>query len=93
MSAASAYNAARHMTQPGPVTPVIIREVPPKTPEVSVADVLMSSLGLVGVILVGALLFGLCAGGLFIAFRRWRERRNPDPDERAIRLDLSAPPR
>lgn len=80
------------MNQPGPVTPIIVREVPPKTPEVSVSDVLVNSLGLVGVILIGALLFGLCAGGLFIAYRRWRERHSDEPDEHAIRLDLSTPP-
>lgn len=81
------------MIQPDSVTPIIVREVPPKTPEVSVADVLTGSLGLVGVILLGALLCGLCAGGLFVAFRHWRDRRSVQTEERAIRLDLSAPPR
>ncbi len=80
------------MFQPDSVTPVIIRQVPPKTPEVSVADVLTGSLGLVGVILLGALVAGLCAGGVFIAIRRWRDRAGHG-DEQAIRLDLSAPPR
>ncbi|MEW5980854.1 MAG: hypothetical protein AB1806_00630 [Acidobacteriota bacterium] len=82
------------MLQPESVTPVIIREVPPKTPEVSVVDVLTGSLGLVGVIAVGAVLCGLIAGALYITVRRppWKWRLGQDEDQ-PIRLDLSAPPR
>lgn len=82
------------MFQPESLTPIIVREVPPKTPEVSVVDVLTGSLGLVGVIAVGAVLLGLVAGALFIAVKRvpwiWRPGRD---ENRAIRLDLTAPPR
>ena len=81
------------MFQPDAVTPVIIRDVPPRTPEVSVVDVLTGSIGLVGVILVSALVAGLFAGGLFIAYRRWLDRRLDRPDDGPTTLDLSSPPR
>ncbi len=81
------------MIDPGPITPVIIKVVPPATPEVGVVDVIMSSLGLTGVILIGSLLLGGLLGLFFIWISRRREARGDDGDPRAaIELKLNAPP-
>jgi len=73
-----------------PVTPVV--EIPGnQAEEVGVADVLIGSFGLVGVLMVLALLVGLAAGGGFIMYRRWRDRHEPDmPEDEHTRLDLSS---
>jgi hypothetical protein len=79
--------------QPGAVTPVIIKVIPQATPEVTVVDVIVDSLGLTGLILVGSLVVGGLLGMLFIwASRRRQERRQGDDRNAAIQLHLSAPP-
>ena len=60
------------MTLGQPFTPVIIKEVGAPTPQVGVADVLINSLGIVGLMLIGALLGGLVVGALFVLFKHWR---------------------
>lgn len=75
-----------------PVTPVIIRVVEQPSKEISVADILMGSVGITGMFLLGALLLGFVLGGLFILFRRWRESHDESaPGEDAFRL--TQPPR
>lgn len=71
-----------------PVTPVV--EIPKdQSKEVGVADVLIGSFGLVGVMIVLALIVGLGAGGGFILYRRWRDRHEPDlPEDQHTRLRL-----
>jgi hypothetical protein len=54
--------------------PVIVKEVGAFTREVGVADVVLQSLGLTGLILIGSLLLGLLLGALFI----WFKIRVPD---------------
>ena len=81
------------MIAPGPFTPVIIKVVPPATPEVSVVDILVDSLGLTGAILLGSLLLGSLLGALFIWISRRRVRGPLDSSTDAGRLDLSSPPR
>ena len=49
----------------------VIRE---PEPEMTVADVLIGSLGVAGALLVLALLLGLVAGALMVLWRRWRPR-------------------
>ncbi len=81
------------MIAPGPFTPVIIKVVPPATPEVTVVDILLDSLGLTGAIMIGSLLVGGLLGLVFIWLSRRRARRGTDDDrEAAIQLNLSAPP-
>jgi hypothetical protein len=76
-----------HLQQP--VTPVV--QIPAPTQEVGVADVLIGSFGLVGLLSVLALMFGLVAGGGFILYRRWRDARATDAeDDDHTRLGLSA---
>jgi hypothetical protein len=73
------------------VTPVV--ELPAATParEVGPADVLIGSIGLVGALVVLALMAGLLFGGLFILRRRAEERRDTVEPE-ATQLRLSEPP-
>jgi hypothetical protein len=77
-----------------PVTPVIIKVVSEPTPQVTVVDVLVDSLGLTGVIVLGSLLLGGLVGFLMIAYSRWKAARS---DEAATTdhtsLDLSSPSR
>lgn len=74
------------------VTPVV--ELPQSAParEVNPADVLLGSIGLVGVLVLLALLAGLTFGGLFILRRRAEARRADSGEPEAIQLKLSAPP-
>lgn len=73
-----------------PVTPVVQLPAAP-TAEVGVADVLIGSFGLVGVLCVLALVAGLLTGGAFIAYRRWQDKHQPDiPEDDHTRLRLSA---
>jgi hypothetical protein len=75
------------------VTPVV--ELPQGTPakEVGPADVLLGSIGLVGALVVLALLAGLAFGALFILRRKAEERSGAGSDEpEATQLRLSGPP-
>jgi hypothetical protein len=69
-------------------------ELPTSTParEVGPADVLIGSIGLVGVLAVLALAAGLLIGGLFILRRRAEARRDGADEPQATRLRLSEPP-
>lgn len=62
------------MFVPQQVTPVIVRVVHPPTKELSMADLILSGLGMTGLILLGSLLVGFAVGGLFI----WFKHRHPD---------------
>ena len=74
------------------VTPVV--ELPKGTParEVGPADVLLGSIGLVGALVLLAVLVGLIFGGLFILRRRAEARREDSGEPEAIQLKLSEPP-
>jgi len=74
------------------VTPVV--ELPAGAPakEVGPADVLIGSIGLVGALVVLALIAGLLFGGLFILRRRAAERRDSAGEPEATQLRLSEPP-
>lgn len=77
-----------------PLTPVIVRMVDQPTKEISVADILMGSLGITGIFLIGAALLGLVLGGLFILFRRWQASRDADnPADEAFQLTQPPKPR
>jgi hypothetical protein len=70
-----------------PITPVIIKVVEQPSKEISVADILMGSVGITGLFLLGAALLGFVLGGVFILFRRWRDSRDQSaPGEEAFRL-------
>lgn len=59
-----------------PITPVIVKVMDAPTKEISVADILMGSVGITGLFLLGAALFGFLLGGAFILYRRWRDNRD-----------------
>jgi hypothetical protein len=72
-----------------PVTPVV--QIPEATHDVGVADVLIGSFGLVGVLTALALLAGIAAGAAFILYRRWQDRHATDAaEDDHTRLRLSA---
>ena len=55
-----------------PTTPIIIQIPDGLTPETTVADVLLQSIGIFGVFVVSALMAGLVIGGIFIWLRHFR---------------------
>lgn len=75
-----------------PVTPVIVKVVSDPTPQVSVVDVLVDSLGLTGAIVAGSFVLGGVVGLLLIAYSRWQASR-PDGAGSTdhTSLDLSSP--
>ena len=78
------------MFQLQPITPTIVKIVPPPSREVGVLDVLVGALGLTGVIVLGSILLGVALGAIFIGYKKWREdRSDADSDSDRIRLKLS----
>jgi hypothetical protein len=73
--------------QPG--DPIVVRVIEEPVHETTVADVVLGALGLTGVLLLAALLFGLLLGFLMVARRRLRERRNVE-EEGTQRLGLGS---
>jgi uncharacterized protein YacL len=63
--------------------PIIVRVVEQPVHETTISDVIFGSLGLVGVLLVAALLLGLVLGGALITFKRLRRRDGLDPNDDA----------
>ncbi len=59
-----------------PFVPIIVKVVEAPTKEISVADILMGSVGITGLFLLGAALFGFALGGALILFKRWQARAN-----------------
>ena len=55
-----------------PTTPIIIQIPNELTPETTVADVLLQSIGIIGFFVVGALMTGLMIGGVFIWLKHCR---------------------
>jgi hypothetical protein len=75
-----------------PLTPIIVRMIQKPAKEISVADILMGSVGITGLFLIGAALLGLLLGGAFILFRRWQDGRDAGrPGDEAFQL--TQPPR
>jgi hypothetical protein len=69
--------------------PIIVRVVEQPVDETSIADVILGSLGLVGVMLFAALLFGAVLGGGLIWWKRLRNRDGIDPDHDAETLRVT----
>jgi hypothetical protein len=63
--------------------PIIVRVVEQPVHETTISDVILGSLGLVGVMLVAAAIFGLLLGGSLILIKRLRRRDGLDPDDDA----------
>lgn len=61
-----------------PSTPIVVRVVEEPLRGFGLGDVLLSAIGISGVIFLGALLLGLVLGGLFIWVQKLRSRGRPD---------------
>ena len=90
-SAAPQHPPAQPKFNPQQVTPVVQIQAPRPADEVGVADVLVGSIALIGIIIAAALVIGLVTGGIFIAIQRWRDKNAPDTpaEPSATRLNLS----
>jgi hypothetical protein len=71
-----------------PVQPVIVQVIDGPTPETTVADVLLGAVGLIGVLVISAVLLGLLMGGVLVAARVRRARRGLDRGFTRTRLGL-----
>ncbi|MPY87239.1 MAG: hypothetical protein GEU99_04895 [Luteitalea sp.] len=72
-----------------PVTPTLVREVPPVT-QTGVAEVLVGSVGLAGVLVLAALIGGALVGLVVVTVKRWRDRhRRRGPESEFVQLKLS----
>ena len=68
--------------------PVMVRVLQPTVEETSVADVLIGSIGLTGVLVLVAVLLGGLLGGTLIGIKKFRSRYNlePVPDSEAFKI-------
>jgi hypothetical protein len=76
--------------QPPPAgSPIIVRVVEQPVHETTISDVVLGSIGLVGVLLVAALLLGLILGGGLILFKRLAARDGLDARHEAETLRVT----
>lgn len=68
--------------------PIIVRVVEQPVHETTISDVIIGSLGLVGVLLVSALLLGLLLGGAMLLYKRLTARDGLDAsgDSQTLRV-------
>ena len=68
--------------------PVMVRVIRPTVEETSVADVLIGSIGLTGVLVLVAVVLGALLGGALIGIKKLRTRYNlePIPDSEAFKI-------
>jgi hypothetical protein len=71
-----------------PPDPIIVRVVQEPVKSTTIVDVLLGSLGLVGVLLLAALVLGAILGGMMIGIKLFRARYNlePVPDSESLRV-------
>ena len=69
--------------------PIIVRVVEEPVHETSISDVILGSLGLVGVLLVCALILGAVLGGGLVLYKRLRARDGLDPEDDAEKLRVT----
>ncbi len=74
------------------MTPIIVKMIDKPAKEISVADILMGSVGITGIFLIGAALLGFALGGAFIFFRRWQDSRAVDGTAGSA-FQLTQPPK
>ncbi len=63
------------MLQQNPIVVDVIKQ-PPITPEISYGSVLLSAVGVIGVVLLAGIVVGLIVGGTIV----WRKRRHEATD-------------
>ena len=69
--------------------PIIVRVVEQPVHETTIADVVLGSLGLVGVLLCAALLLGAMLGGGMVLYKRLTARDGIDPARDAENLRVT----
>ena len=69
--------------------PIIVRVVEEPVHETSISDVILGSLGLVGVLLVCALILGAVLGGGLVLYKRLTARDGLDPEDDAEKLRVT----
>jgi hypothetical protein len=69
-------------------TPIIVQVIEQPADETTVADILIGSLGLTGVLLLTAIVLGAILGGILIGVKKVRARYDmePVPDSEALRV-------
>ncbi len=72
------------------MTPIIVKMIDKPAKDISVADILMGSVGITGIFLIGAAILGIVLGGLFILYRRWQVSRE---DQVGDAFQLTQPPK
>jgi hypothetical protein len=75
-----------------PFVPIIVKVVEAPTKEINPADVLLGSLGITGLFLLGAALFGFALGGALILFKRRQAARDVGDQDGEV-FHLTRPPR
>ena len=69
--------------------PIIVRVIEEPIDETTISDVILGSLGLVGVLLLSALLLGLLLGGVLVLYKRLRAKDGLDADRDAETLRIT----
>ena len=69
--------------------PIIVRVVEEPVHETSISDVIVGSLGLVGVLLICALILGAVLGGGLVLYKRLTARDGLDPEDDAEKLRVT----
>lgn len=69
--------------------PIIVRVIEEPVHETSISDVILGSLGLVGVLLVCALILGAVLGGGLVLYKRLTARDGLDPEDDADKLRVT----
>jgi len=69
--------------------PIMVRVVEQPVKETTIADVIVGSLGLVGVLLLAALLLGAVLGGAMVFYKKLRARDGIDPEGDAETLRVT----
>ena len=73
-----------------PTNPIVVEVVkqPPITPEISYGSVLLSAVGVLGILLIGGILVGIAVGGMIIWRKKQKEATEP-VDHSHVKLRLS----
>jgi hypothetical protein len=71
--------------------PIVVEVVkqPPVAREITMADVVVGAFGLVGVVMVSALIAGVIVGAVFIWIKRTREAKAADAESKGETLRLT----
>jgi uncharacterized protein YacL len=69
--------------------PIIVRVIEEPVDETTISDVILGSLGLVGVLLISALLLGLLLGGGLVLYKRLRAKDGLDAEGEAQSLRVT----